>query len=644
MYTFSSSSNNFPFWKGYKELFRIKDFILPSDWINKHFRLSTAYAIQGRVTLFPWQIVPANAIVYFNTAVFIAPVQTGKSMLGEGISAYMIDNNPVNMMFIYAKKDTVEDVFDERLKPMIKDVPAIRKYWSGFEDDLTRKKLKLFNCIIRIASAGLKTEIATHNAGFVYGSELAKWPKKAFSQTKAIEGRKQASRMLGRETRTLYETSPEHDQDPAYVECHKQGTVWFWPHYQCPHCDHWQLFIDHQIKEKPDKKGKFDHNPERIRRDRAAWYECENCKMEITENERIKMSLNVRWLTKDKKIPFEKIIELKNKPERAVLQWNRFVDTTWTFAEGLASFFDALNSPNPNDLKTYRNEDMAEWVKLSTKRFEDSYLRSKCGKYTQFGADAYIPDGVSVLLVGIDTQDTGFYYVVRGYGKNLESWLVRSDFIHCDMKDSQFSNPAIVFQTFMEELNRFPYQKKNGTVMPILAGLIDRGGHRSGDVDYIVDHSPSIGAYIGSTQKLSPLIEQKKSGHYHGNTENLSRIVIKQMESKIWHLPKDIQPEYCSQVLNQYDEEIIDTRGNKKKKWTCKDPDHFRDCENYLAGLVIALDLQSQLFDEMNVANIEKEITESAKENSGEDKVLRPEEIPDNFMDKFSDEMGAAGW
>jgi hypothetical protein len=212
------------------------------------------------------------------------------------------------------------------------------------------------------------------------------------------------------------------------------------------------------------------------------------------------------------------------------------------------------------------------------------------------------------------------------------------------MNEDKYSNPAEVFETFIKELNRFPYQKKNGTVMPILAGLIDRGGHRSGDVDYIVDHSPSIGAYIGSTQKLSPLIEQKKSGHYHGNTENLSRIVIKQMESKIWHLPKDIQPEYCSQVLNQYDEEIIDTRGNKKKKWTCKDPDHFRDCENYLAGLVIALDLQSQLFDEMNVANIEKEITESAKENSGEDKVPRPEEIPDNFMDKFSDEMGAAGW
>ena len=636
--------HKFPFWKGFKELFKIKDFILPSDWINEHFRLSTAYAIQGKITLFEWQVVPANAIVYFDVVVFIAPVQTGKSMLGEGVAAYMIDNNPVNMMFIYAKKDTVEDVFEERLKPMIKDVPVIRRYWSGYEDDLTKKKLKLYPCIIRVASAGLKTEIATHNAGFVYGSELAKWPKKAFSQTKAIEGRKQASRMLGRKTRTLYETSPEHDQDPSYVECNKQGTVWFRPHYECPHCGHWQVLTDRQIKEKPNGKGGFDHNPERIKQDKAAWYECENCKQEITEDERIKMAFGVRWMTKDNKTPFEDIIKSENRPYRAVFQWNRLVDTTWSFAECLASFFDAINSPNPNDLKTYRNEDMAEWVKLSAKRFEDSYLRSKCLRYTQFGADAYIPDGVSILLVGVDTQDTGFYYVVRGYGKNLESWLVRADFIHCDMKESKFSNPATVLSTFTEELNRYPYQKRDGTSLPIFAGLIDRGGHRSGDVDYIVDHSPNIEAYIGGTQRMAPLIEQKKSGYHIGNTENLSRIVTKQIESVIWHLPKDIQPEYCIQVLNQYDEEIIDTRGNKKKRWMCKDPDHYRDCENYLVGLVVELDLQSQLFDDMNVADIEAQLSKKPEDKMVEVRPAPEPEIPDNFMGNFDEEMKGHGW
>ncbi len=634
----------FPFWRGYRELFKIRDFILPSKWINENFRLSTSYAVQGSITLFPWQVVPVDAIVYFDTVVYVAPVQTGKSMLGEGIVAYMIETTTNNMMIIYAKKETIEDVFDERLKPLIKEVPAIRKYWSGDDNDLTKKRLKLIHLIARIASAGIKTDIATHNAGFVYGSEIAKWPKKGFSQTKAVEGRKQASRMMGKRVKTLYETSPEHDQDLSYIECHKPGTVIFKPHYECPHCGHWQWLKDSQVKEKPNSRGKKDHNSERIRNDRAAWYECENCKEEITEQERIDISFNVRWMDVKKKIPFEKIIEMKKRPRRAVFNWNRLIDTTWSFAECLASFYDALNSPNPDDLKTYRNEDMAEWVKLKAQRFSDSFIRSKCLKYRQYGADAYVPDGVRVLLLAADTQDNGFYYIARGYGANLESWLVRSDFIFCDMKD--VTNPADVLEIVNKEIYRYPFAKKDMSELPILFGLWDRGGHRSTDVDYIVSHSHNLGAYIGSTARTAPLIEQKASGHYFGHTERLSRIVQKNMESKIWHLPVDISKDYCGQVLNQYDEEIIDSRGNVKKRRVCKDPDHYRDIENYLAGLVILLDLQSQLFnDTPDIEGFENKIAENAvmreKEEESENGLVTK---TDNILGDFKGEMSAWGW
>lgn len=642
---YSLADHHFPFWKGYRELFKIRDFILPSVWGEANFRLSTAYAVQGAIKLFVWQVVPTDAIVYFDNVIFIAPVQTGKSMLGELITGYVIDTTTNNIMIIYAKKETIEDVFDERLKPLIKEVPAMRKYWSGEENDLTKKRLKLIHLIARIASAGLKTDIATHNAGYVYGSEIAKWPKKGFSQTKAVEGRKQASRMMGKRVKTLYETSPEHDQDLSYIETHKPGTVIFKPHYQCPHCEHWQWLKDSQVKEKPNSKGKKDHSSERIRNDRAAWYECENCKEEITEQERIDMSFHVRWLDVKKKIPFEKVIEMKKRPRRAVFNWNRLVDTTWSFAECLASFYDALNSPNPDDLKTYRNEDMAEWVKLKAQRFSDSFVRSKCLKYTQYGADAYVPEGVRVLLLATDTQDNGFYYIVRGYGSNLESWLVRSDFIHCDMKD--YSNPADVLEIFNKEVYRYPYAKRDGGELPILFGLIDRGGHRSKDVDYIVGHSHNMGAYIGSTAKTAPLIERKPSGHYFGHTERLSRIVQKNMESNIWHLPIDISKAYCEQVLNQYDEEIIDSRGNVKKRWLCKDPDHYRDTENYLAGLVILLNLQSELFhDSSDVKAFQDKIVKSDNERKAEEE--KEQGVPTgkevNLLDNFNKEMSSWGW
>ena len=115
------------------EAARIREYISVADWIEKNFKLTTAYAVQGAVTLYPWQREPVNGIQQYDEVVFIGPVQTGKSMLGEAITGYMIDNSVMNMMITYSKKEVVEDVFDERLKPLVREVPEIRKYSSGNE-------------------------------------------------------------------------------------------------------------------------------------------------------------------------------------------------------------------------------------------------------------------------------------------------------------------------------------------------------------------------------------------------------------------------------------------------------------------------------------------------------------------------------
>ena len=62
-------------------------------------------------------------------------------------------------------------------------------------------------------------------------------------------------------------------------------------------------------KEIPNKKGLKDHNSERIRLDNAAQYECKNCTHLISENERLQMSFGVKWMTENRKIPFEKVLD-----------------------------------------------------------------------------------------------------------------------------------------------------------------------------------------------------------------------------------------------------------------------------------------------------------------------------------------------
>lgn len=646
-----------------RQALTIRDQVLPSEWIERHFQLTRSYAATGPVKLFPWQRPIVDTWPTAEMLILIAPTQTGKSMLCEGLLGYSIDHEPSNMMVIYDTNETVQDVFDERLRPLIRETPALRAYWSGDPEDLTKRRMKLLHMVIRVASANTRRTLASHNAGMIYGDEVAKWPqRKGYNPLKLAAGRTHAARMLGRTVRRLFCSSPRIENDYSWQLVHSPGVLYLQPYYECPHCHHWQTLKDAQVKEKPTRKGDHDHDPERIRAEGAAWYECEACHKEITEAERIGMAEGVVWAATDLKSgertekisPEGKVIGRLPGARRVAYHWNRLADVTWTFAECLATYFEALHSPDGSTLADYQNEDMARWVKITSRKMAEGYLmkRAKAAKYRQFGTGAYVPEGVLVILVGIDTQDDGFYFVVRGYGKGLESWLLRAEFVTCGMDQGAFVNPAEVHMALMAEIQRYPLQTRDGRKLTIQFGLIDRGGHRSDDVDYICTHSPFLRPYIGSTRKDAPVVELKPSGIYHGNTEQLSRTVEKQMAAEIWRLPADIQPDYCSQVVNQHEQEYTDTRGNTRKRWITGDdtgePDHYRDCENLLVAAAQVMSLQSMLFDEKGAAALARTQAAAAGPAADAAPPLDPRgAAPDTFLidgQSGEDWLKGGGW
>jgi hypothetical protein len=207
---------------------------------------------------------------------------------------------------------------------------------------------------------------------------------------------------------------------------------------------------------------------------------------------------------------------------------------------------------------------------------------------------------VVIILCGIDTQDKGFYFVLRGFGTGKESWLLDCDWIPCDMPKDK--DPGEVLGAIQRRINRRceggAYHTQDGRQLYITMALWDRGGHKANFVDYCVARMPQFCAYIGSVEKLSPLIKQSdKNGIYWGNTENLSRIVDSDSLLENWHLPEDVPKDYMDQFVRQYDKEEIDRYGNKKSRRVKGGIDHYRDCENYIQGCVISLGLDELLFD-----------------------------------------------
>jgi transcription elongation factor Elf1 len=347
---------------------------------------------------------------------------------------------------------------------------------------------------------------------------------------------------------------------------------WFWP---CPKCGHYQIYDLKQIKELPNEQKEFDHNPQLIRNDGAARYECVNCGNDVPESARAAMNDKGVWKTIDEVLSATGELVTKRKQAQTVsYRWNRLIDFSFKWSECLARFFEASRSGNPILLKDFLNEDMAEFWSIKAEERPTSWLIAKCARYTM--KDEALPSGVLAIFVGIDTQDKGYYFVMRGYGSGKESWLLDCDYIPCEMGAEQ--NFEAVFQTVKKRIERRELFTADGRRLFINFGLIDRGGHKANYVDYIAGHLDGVFAYIGAKDRLHPLVKAGKDDIYFGNTENLARIVAADAELSNWHLPEDIPTDYLNQFVKQYEKEEVDRYGNTVKKWMKGGADHFRDC------------------------------------------------------------------
>lgn len=593
-----------------KHGFRLRRPQRPAMWVEQNFVLGKGHARPGPVTLEPWQIEPINSIQDHQVTILAGCVQTGKSFIGECHLGWIIDNMPMNAMVCFAKSQTVRDVFDERLRPMIENVPALRKYWDGDPEQLTLKKITLAHMIIRIASAEVKSDIATFSAGYIQGDEIAKYPEKDFDQIRALFGRQEAYRRRGTIRATML-SSPDKEGDPLHALMYQRGVLNLDPYQRCPLCGKWQILVDEQIKEIPSEGGELDHNPDRIRRTDAARYECIHCRRDIREADRGMMGKTVLWSPGIESIGEDNSVTGKDGFTWVSFQWNRLVDPSFTFAECLARFFSARQSSNPMTLRTYQNEDMARFAKVEARSYSTTWLLAKCGtgtegkQYKQLGDGAGYPIGGLVLTTGIDTQDNGFFYVVRAWGENMETWLVRADFIECDMKDEKYKNKDEIVSLITDRLITMIPPRLDGIRQPISCAFMDRGGHRHKDVDYIAAHLPFLHAYTGTVNPRAQLIDRSKNGNYYmGHTENLSKTIQGYSESDLWHLPEDITEDYCQQFLKQYWEEKIDRHGNRKTEWVHGGSDHYRDCENLNAAAMVYLQLEQRMFDSGEVGKI----------------------------------------
>lgn len=644
MFNFKAVKPNFdsvPLDEDTRLLFASKEIPRPSDWAPGNVKLGIAYSEPGEFSFKgrEWQkdIVDAyycrcltgckipeelqgKILSGYKTIMVCGPVQIGKSITGIDIP-WIWWNKFVGgrSLLIYADLETAKDTFDEKIKNnILRNLPEL---FDGNEDHLRREKVLLLNGISRCGSANVENDFATFPSDLVQLDEVSKYQSSkkelgGFDAIRAARGRQMSYKGVpGFHGILGLVSSPKKHGDPFYNEIHKGGVLILRCQLPCPNCGAYHELTDANIKELPNARGEYDHDHARIVRDNAAVYECPSCKGVINDIDRWSMLKKYIWVADGESVNKDGTIENVNP-----LRWNALdvcfwpnrllsMPDKWTFADCLSSFFAARSSMDSRAWETYQNEDMARFISPKTDTPSYSFLLSKCLGYYQYSESARVPDGVEIMFAGVDTQDDGFYYVVRGFGKNMETWLVRHDFIKCDMAEDRFKDPKNVLEIVKNNILEPAYFKQDGQIMEIYAGFIDEGGHRQQDVHYLCKHLHFLKSYKGASSPGAELICRSKNGdHFLGNTQSLSEIVSKFMAGSSWYYPKDIGKIYLEQVVSQYWQEERDLRGQLKYKWVKGRNDHYRDCENYIMAMVMLNNLQEKLTTDTGINNIRQAV------------------------------------
>jgi phage terminase large subunit GpA-like protein len=243
-----------------------------------------------------------------------------------------------------------------------------------------------------------------------------------------------------------------------------------------------------------------------------------------------------------------------------------------SWSDMVVSFESAKQSKQ--SLKVFINTSLGEtWEERGERSTVDEILRLKDNR-----PRGIVPSEALALTAGIDTQDNGFYYVIRAWGPELESWLVAEGFV-------------VEFDHVTKVVCESKFSDIDGNEYVVYLGLQDSAGHRTSEVYEYCRRNRMIVPTKGE-QRMSRPVSTTNLDYYPGtkrvipgglallrvNTtyfkNKLSNILSINLEDPgAFHLHSEVQTEYARQMISEYRDD--------KGIWQCPrhKANHYWDCE-----------------------------------------------------------------
>lgn len=526
--------------------------------------------------------------------VYIKPTQVGGTECLQNMAGYIIQQDPAPTMIVYPTDKLAESISENRLQPMIKAAPTLKKRF--LENESSKLELQFDGMYLTLAGSNSPSSLASKAIRFLFLDEVDKYPGASKKEADPIS--------LARErTKTFHNRKIFITSTPTL----KTGHIWkvkedadIEKHFfvPCPHCGEYIEFKWKQVH--------FPKEEGMSLADRAefASYVCQECGCVITDQDKPDMLRLGEWRT----------VKQNTKFVRKVAFWmNTLYSPFVRFSEVVKEFLKSKD--DPEQLQNFVNSWLAEpWEDTKLKTNADLVME----RQTEY-EELVVPDWAKMLTGGVDVQENCLYWTIRAWG----SYLTSQNIAH---------GQAFSFQE-VERVMNLEYQMPDGTPMVVALALIDSGYNADLVYDFCVSNSdwalPSKGSSNPMLSHYKMSTVNKTDSRAFGmnlvlvDTGKYKDMIAGRMKKKngsgSWMVYAGCDREYAEQVTAEHKVNVKMGNGKVKQEWQLKTShadNHYLDCEVYALAAADALGVRSLYLNDVKEEPQVKQEKQYAPEES----------------------------
>lgn len=545
-----------------------------SEWAEKYRILdSRSSAMPGKWNnnITPYLVGIMDEFNNYETEViiFCKPTQVGGTEVLQNMVGYTVMQDPSPTMIVYPTDVLAKSISENRLQPMLKAVPEIRK---RFDENSPMLELQFDGMYLSLAGSNSPSGLASKPIRILMMDEVDKYPgassreadpiKLAMERTKTFHNRK----IFLTSTPTIRNGHIWRAKEEANIEKH-----YFVP---CPHCGEYIEFIFKNIRFPDDENMSYADRAE------VAAYVCQKCGCIVTDNDKHGMLRLGEW----------RVVRHNTRYARTVAFWINTLYSPFVRWADIAKEF-LLTKDNPEELQNFTNSWLAEpWEDTKLKTNADLVME----RQTELPA-LIVPEWAKLLTGGVDVQENSLYWTIRAWG----DFLTSQNIAH---------GQALSFEEVDRVMN-LEYRTEKGMTRIVNLCLIDSGDQTDMVYDFCSSHTDYALPAKGSSHaqlshyKLSRI--NKEGSMAYGmtlvllDTEKYKDMIAGRMRREngkgSWMVYEGCDYEYAVQVTAEH-KVNVKKNGAARQIWQKKQShgdNHYLDAEVYAMAAADVLGVRS---------------------------------------------------